>query len=256
MALGSQNTNNNGNGKGNYHQESYSAYSFTNPSSQVDATKLSIGYWNKLLKLSIAPLKKAGDNGYNEWDYANAMTLYIPHTKARILYNEIMLFLNDPKKYNNVGIPLKKGCILVSNGTEFGTTNPVLVMKDISEDGTVNATFCYEFNNFNYGMRNVTESLDFDKNTYELLELQELADVLNQYYLAMTGAYAYSVRDELKYDFSPINTKIGLIAEKLGVEFKGGNNKSSNKNSRSVFDNKQPKSNNTSLEDLENELNY
>ena len=62
--------------------------------------------------------------------------------------------------------------------------------------------------------------------------------------------------DELKYDFSPINTKIGLIAEKLGVEFKGGNNKSSNKNSRSVFDNKQPKSNNTSLEDLENELNY
>ena len=37
----------------------------------------------------------------------------------------------------------------------------------------------------------------------------------------MSKADAYVVIDEMKYENSRINTKIGLIAESLGVEFKG-----------------------------------
>jgi hypothetical protein len=70
----------------------------------------------------------------------------------------------------------------------------------------------------------------------------------------MTGAIAYSFIEQNKYDNSRINTKLELIAEKLGVEFTGGkynNNKSSN----SIFNTKEPRNfSSATLDDISSQM--
>ena len=94
-----------------YHPTVYSAYKMNNAESVIDPTSISFTFWNGALKISIAPRKQnTGDEV--SFDFDNAISIYLNHTKARILYEEICKFQSDPEKYNNSGIFFTKNIII------------------------------------------------------------------------------------------------------------------------------------------------
>lgn len=233
--LGSPNNNNQ---KKQYSPVLYSKYGYSNPDSKIDPSRLSVSMWGGLLKLAIQPMSKDSTPDNPSYDIKNSGDIFLSHTKAQLLANEIKLFLSDPKEYNNRGVSTNKGLIVLDNGIELtGAYNPLLIIYAISEDGNINSQFIYDFKTkYHYMIRNFNEKKpdmfvkEFDPN----IEIVQLVNLLEDYYRAMSGAYAYANIEYGKFDYSRINTKIGLIAEKLGVEFKDPNNQ--RRQTRSVFD--------------------
>lgn len=254
MALGD--VVNNNNQKGKYQPQVFSGYGFSNSESNVDKTKLSCSFWNKMLKLSIVPLKGMTPAGIPEWDEENSISMYLTHVKARILHDEIDLFMKNRDSYNNLGVPSGSGLVSISSGKELGVSNPCLIIRKLNaETGSIDASYAYEFKqDYHYSIRNFDESTtDFDKIYHNDTELEQLKTLLKSYYEAMTGALAYTVIDNMKYDISRMNTKINSIAEKLGVEY----NQSSytKKSSTSIFNNKEGRNFTTStIDDIESQI--
>lgn len=242
MALGDTYNNNE---RKNYSPSVTSAYGFGNAESTIDKTRLSFAFWNKLLKISIAPKKETTDDSIS-YDYENAGTVYLSHTKALIMYNEIIKFLEDykaGKAPNNVGVSSgSDGLIYICNGKEFNADGPCLVIRKIDEKGHSTSTYVFEFRR---GVHSSVINYDdktakFESRFYDELEIEQFAIVLKNYYESMTMATAYSVMEAQKYDTSRMNTKLKIIGEKLGVEFnKPGNEKTRAVNS-SYFSNAKP----------------
>lgn len=241
MSLGTYNNTNNNNNKNNYSPVVYSPYKMSNAESEVDQTSLGFSFWNNMLKISIAPRKQ--NTNEIAFDFDNAVVIYLTHTKARILYEEICNFQKNPGLMN-AGVPSgSTSLITICNGKEFGVASPCLVIRKINADtGATEASYAYQFKTgYHFAVRNFNQndgSFDTVYNDYDFIEIEQFKTLLMEYYKAMTGAVAYSVLDQLKYDVSRFNTKCNLIAEKLGVEFKGGEKASSSKSSTSFFNNK------------------
>lgn len=232
----------------------YSAYKYSNTEG-IDPSQLNISFWNSTLKISISP-KKNTPNGEIAYDHENNAVIYLSHTKARILAEEIIAFKKG--KINNVSVDTPKGVISVSNGKEFGVNSTFLVIRTFDmENNTVASSYAYEFKKgFHYGIRNFDEKNlnDFEKVFYDDLELDQFVTLLTEYYKAMTGAVAFSVVDQLKYNNSRTQTKLDSIAMKLGIDWTNGGNKSGG-NKTSFFSNKEPQGSSVfksgSLSDLE-----
>lgn len=253
MSLGDFSNNSNyNNNKKQYSPRVYSQYKMSNTESNVDATSLSPSFWNNLLVLSISPKKDTKD-GSIAFDHDNAATIYLSHTKARLLYDEICVFQQNPDMYSNVGVSSGSGLITLSNGKEYGVNCPLLIISKINaETGEIESSYAYQFKeDYHYTIRNFDKNTsEFDKIYNNSVEIEQLKTLLVEYYKAMTGAYAYSVIDNMKYDISRINTKLDSCAEKLGVEYKSKS--SNNRSSGSMFDKKEGRSfNQSSLDDIE-----
>lgn len=230
----------------------YSRYAFSNIESQIDPSKLSFTFWNGFLKISIAPLKP----GTEEFDYDNSGSVYLTYLKAKLLADEITLFLQNPDTYSNVGVPSGSGLISITNGKDVaGKFAPSLVIRQIDEGGKVISTYLYEFKTqYHYSIRNYVEgSSEFDKIYNDMLEIEALRSLLLQYYESMSGAMAYSIIDQGRFDTSRINTKLDSIAEKLGIQYGGG--KKSYDRKPSVFDKAEGRSYTAmDLDDIEEQM--
>lgn len=247
MALGDTYNNNE---RKNYSPSVTSGYKFSNPESIIDKTSLSFSFWNKLLKVAIAP-KKETEGDTIAFDHENAGSVFLSHRKAFILYKEIISFLDAYKKGStvpkNVGVSSgSEGLIYISNGEEFNAEGPCLVIRKINEKGESTSTFVYEFRRkIHSSVINYSEkTAAFESNTYDLIEIEEVANLLKSYYEAMTMAVAYSVQEAEKYDQSRLNTKLKIIGEKLGVEFGKQNNSQNRSSNNSYFSNAKPTNNN------------
>lgn len=238
----------------------YSPYAFANPDSQVDQTKLFATFCLGLLKLEILPKIQNSDKPYPTYDNKAGVAIYLSHTKARILLKEMEAMEADPSMANSVAVDSgtradNQGIIQISNGAEFGTTNRCIVIRKLAMDDNgkiyVAASFVNELheNDFNYSIRNFNadDPTQFDKVYHNEIEWDELKDLLDSFVKAQTGAIAYSVMEQMKYTTSPLNTKLDLVMEKLGIEkpsynrnqggntsFFGGN--SGNNNSQKTID--------------------
>ena len=124
MALGDTYNNNE---RRNYSPSVTAGYRFSNPDSTIDKTSLSFTYWNKLLKISIAP-KKETEGDTIAFDHENAGNVYLSHTKALIFYKEIMRFLDEYTNgtaVTNAGVNTgKEGLIYICDGKEFNAEGP------------------------------------------------------------------------------------------------------------------------------------
>ena len=258
MALGNYNNSN----KAEYKDPTvYSNYTFSNPESKVDATKLSFKYWKNSLAISISPRKNTNDSTIS-YDYQNQITIYLSHTKARILAEQIKALLSD-EKLDSVGVNSGSSIITINRGTKYGTSNFVMEIVGLGEDGSATGSIAYEFkgNGYHYGICNIENNggaLGFDRIDYNTLELEQLITLLEEYYKAMTGAVAFSVVDQNKYGS---DRTIDKIAEKLGVNQNNGNGNNYNRNS--YFDNPNNARNTSSantnidqvgIDEIENEL--
>lgn len=231
MPLGRSYDNNN---RDEYLPVYYSKYG-TGNAEGIDPSALSYSFYNRMLKLSISPLKM--NNGDKiSYDHDNAAVVWITHTKARMLYDQITKVLNG--EISNGGVPTgTEGLIRFCDGKELGINNYCLIINKVNENGEVISSYAYEFKtHYHYAVENYSpKDSSHKKCYYDRIEIDQLLDLLKTYYEAMTGATAYSVMDGMRFNTNAQNTKMDLIMSKLGVEYKNG--MTSRSSNGSYFDN-------------------
>lgn len=257
MALGDTYNNNKKDYEGKNSPTVYSKFSWSNTESKIDPSRLSPTFWNGMLKLAIAPLKPNSNPDIIEFDHENAGAVYLTHIKAKMLADEITLFLSNMEAYKNQGVTSGSGLVSISNGKELaGALTPCLIIRSIDESGKSVASFLYEFkSDYHYSIRNYNEKdASFDKFYNVNLEIEMLRDLLLEYHISMSGALAYSVLEFGKYEAGRTTAKLDGIAEKLGVSTNTNNKKSYSKNT-SAFDKASGRGyTNKDLDDIENEM--
>lgn len=236
MALGD--TNYSGNNKSKFKEpEVFSCYNMSNVEG-VDPSAISFSFFRNLLKISISP-KLANPTNDKMWDHENAVTVYLTHTKARMLAKEIENVLSG-EKFNGGVNTGTDGLISFSDGKEVGSNFYCLIIRKIDMEGKVLSTYVYEFKpEYHYGISNFnTSDSSHQKDYYDMLEIEQFKDLLNGYFNAMTNAVAYSVINNMRFDLSRINTKLNDIAEANGISYGNGGSYSKNSNT-SFFNNNQ-----------------
>lgn len=233
MALSST-YNNNKDNKNDLSLSMYSNYRMNHAESAIDPTCISFRYWKSNLCIGIYPRKNTGNDEVS-FDMDNGIVIYLSHTKARILKNEVEKFLMDPITYNGVGVPSGQAIISISNGVEYGKDAPCVTIRKVNDSGEVVASFAYEFRrNYHYSVRNYTGGNDFTKefNEYNNIEIEQLVTVLDEYVKASTNAIAFTVMHQRQFSFNRLDSKIEAIASNLGVELpKSGQQRRSYNNS-------------------------
>ena len=249
---------NNGNGGKKFREvETFSAYGLRNTEGS-EPSALSFSFFRELLKLQISPRLPNPSND-KMWDYDNSVVAYLTHIKARILKDQIEEVMAG--NIESGGVPTgADGLVTFSNGKEIGSNFYCLILRKIDQNsGVVLSSYVYEFKpQYHYAICNFNQTTaEHDKRYYDELEIEQLKDLLNQYYLAMTNATAYSVVNQMRFDISRLNTKLLDIAKANGIEYGEGN---SNNNGNNSFFNKpeqQPRNGGArtaTMDDLENQL--
>lgn len=236
MSLGSTYNNNQGS-KNDPNVTVYSNYRMNNAESRIDQTCLTFRYWKQSLCIGIFPRKQTGGDEV-AFDMDNGITIYLNHTKARILKAELENFLRDPVTYNGSGVPSGQAAITISNGLEYGKNTPVLTIRKVNGDnGEVTSAFAYEFKtDFHYSIRNYDgKRFNTEYDAYKYIEIHQMITVLDEYVKASTNAIAFTVRDQSKFVESRVFNGLNSIAEKLGVELRSGNNGNKRFNNSSYF---------------------
>ena len=204
---------------------------FYNPNSSVDPSTYQVSYLFGMLVLKFSPMLNNSTPDNPKYDYENSGKIYLNHMDALIMLHEIETFLQDPTTYYNLSCVTNSGSMLtISNGSEFGTTNPCLVLRKFDDKGDIIYTYLYEFNSDRYSIRN------FDKNTNEYdkifnakIEIEMLKITLEEYVKATTNAVAYSINDLNRYQDSANYNRMQQICTALGIEkSNGGNHRGSN----------------------------
>lgn len=228
MALGNYDNN-----KKEYIPVYYSGYGTGNKDG-IDPSALSYSFYNRMLKLSISPMKVSNGDKVT-YDHDNAAVVWLTHTKARMLADQIKKVLIG--EISNGGVNTgTEGLVRFSDGKELGVNNYCLIINKIDEAGKVLSSYAYEFkSHYHFAVENYDpKDSSHKKSWYDTIEVDQLLDLLESYYIAMTGAVAYSVMDGMRFNTNSTSTKIDLIMSKLGVEYKSG---MTSRSSGSFFDN-------------------
>lgn len=229
MPLGTNYNNNKNEARSEYNVSVDSYYRFYNAESSVDKTAVKFSFWNNMLKVTIAPKSNTNatnQNGdaFNSFDWNDGTTsAFITPVKAKMLYDEIERFQNNPGEYTNVGIPLGasgSGIIYICDGKEFGVNSICMVIVTVNNSGAVESTAVYEFKSqYNFSIRNYDAgNKNFDKIYYDTIELDIFKMILKQYYEAVSGAYAYTVMNANIRNTVRYKKSFEAIASKLGVD--------------------------------------
>ena len=237
MSLGNTYNNNQGSNNKNDSVTVYSNYRMNNAESLIDPTCLAFRFWKQSLCIGIFPRKQTGNDDV-QFDMDNGITIYLSHTKARILKNEIEKFLRDPVAYNGSGVPSGQAAITISNGMEYGKNTPVLTIRKVDgATGNILSSFAYEFKtDFHYSIRHYDgKNFDTEYEEYRYLEIEQMLTVLDEYVKASTNAIAFTVRDQFKFPETRMFNTLNAIAEKLGVELRSSNNGAKRFNNSSYF---------------------
>lgn len=211
----------------------YSGISFSNPESSIGQTKISISYFNKVMKIAIAARNNNGSNNdYATYDNDAAVTVYVSNIKARILYLLIQQLKSDPDTHN-VCIELKNGLMKVSDGVEYGSPSPCISILSAGEDGSVYEIIYQTKAGFHTGASNYSNDT-YHTITFDDIELDTFAMALDEYYKASSYAIAASVWEANMYRHEYELNLIKSIAEKCGGQI-GSNNSNSAKFNNKTF---------------------
>lgn len=233
----------------NSNQYGPTVYGFAlhNPYSVVDKTMLGCSMWKGSIKLAISPAIE-GDSDTVRYDRANSVAIYLTPPKAHMLARLLRDYLQDRDKYNGSGIPsanklvtIQKGSDLVKTGDEEkkAMAGDVLMIRQINTEGTIENSYAYEFRRNVYGFiqkfNSETGKFEQDFTRHADLDIEQLITQLEQYYMAMTNAVAFTVADTLYPCIEKIANKLGvdLVSSNYGNSYRSNtyfnsNNSSSN----------------------------
>lgn len=228
----------------------YSPVTFSNPESAICKSKLSISYFNKLLKIGIALRKNEGSNdAYATYDMENQTEVYVSYTKAKILHDLIEQMKTDDS-IHNVCIELKGGLLVISDGSELGSDSPCITIHTMDGSGNVSSVIYQTKSNYHKGAYNYsTDSGSYEDQYFNDIELDSFQNVLHEYYNAATYAVAATVMEASMYKRNAMNERIYAIAEKVGAVTHNNGGGYSNK---SQFLNNNNSSNDNSSMDIPN----
>lgn len=260
MALGDSYSNNKQTNL--YDPEVFSQYSLSNKDGLVDPSMLSIRFWNGLLKLSIYP-KLPNATQEHIWNKEDAISIYLNHTKARILAEGIDSVLDPNTTIHNYGVSTRDGLVSFSDGKEIGIESPCLILRKIDQnDGHVISSYIYEFRiDYHSAVINFDpKNISFDKVYLDSLEVEQFKDLLKSYYIAMTNAESYAVVSS--YQFKRLSSKVDQIGEAVGIASgekpnyskKGGTSFFNNPNSGNGGGSKNAMSRSATIDDIDNEM--
>lgn len=211
----------------------YSGISFSNPESSIGQTKISISYFNKVMKIAIAARNNSGSNNdYATYDNDNAVSVYVSNIKARILYLLIQQLKNDPNTHN-VCVELKNGLIKISDGSEYGSSTYCISISYASDDGSVHEIVYETKSKFHSGAVNYSNG-SYQQEFFDDMELDTFAMTLDEYYKASSYALAASVWEANMYRHEYELNLIKSIAEKCGAQT-GSNNSNPAKFNNKTF---------------------
>ena len=257
MALGDDNR---GNSNRIYENTFYSR-----AGSRNTEAKLRLGYRFRtgLLTLVISQEK-------DDFKYEDATSINLSMKKARLFrdklieFKEQLLSGNAPDTDAAFGVDAGIGETVSFAAMHTVSMDPdsgingigyALTIGKINSNGEVTDVYDYPFN-FTYHYSLVWKNLsamDVSKDYNDMLELDELIGVLNEFVNVSGGATAYSVFDMGRYE---LNRMIGPVYEKLGIE-RGRKSGSENNGNGGYFRNAGTTShqtNNRSIDDLDDLL--
>lgn len=219
-----------------------SGYKWYNEESTIDPTRLLIKMWGNSLILEISPKKAESSTEFAEYDDKSTIKLYLSHTKARILHDEILGYLDNREERNSSGVPSGTGVVTICNGSEFGSPEATcLVLRRVNESGETESSYAYEFKrNYHYAIRNYdadNKSFSKEYEDYNDLEIRQFLTLLEEYYTSMANTTAFSVLNAMNYDYKT-NSKIDAICEAVNAKVPGKGGNHSKGSNRSYFDSK------------------
>lgn len=263
MALGNSNYRSANQGNNNqtmYEPSYYSRIRIKNPEQN---TALTFTFWKGTLKVSIVESGSAQEGRNNELAY-----IHLSPTKAFILAEAVNRIIEEPESNNVFGVDTGTGETrgFIAIGREMG--NPYLFIAKVNPSGAYESSQRFNFNvNYNYMLKvhDIT-NLKCQKEYMNSVELRQFANLLVDYSRSASGALGASFYDIGRYESAKASNMMRKIAEKVGVEFKYGGNRSGNgfnfDNSENYSTPTGHSSNNASsgarkfdnIEDLESEL--
>lgn len=240
MALGDYNNGDNAKRK-YYEPDVASSYGVSNTDG-VDPSALSYRFTLGMLVVSISPmLPSAKPDDARLWDHDNKVSIWLTHSKAKMLLEEIEYIQAHPDTVNNGGVDTRSGGLIsFSIGKELGASGPCLIIRKIDQDsGEAVSTYAYQFKTDYYrSIRNYNPSApnESERVNYPNMEVEEFKDLLRTYASSIGGSQAYANMYYQRFETNKMNTKIRLIMDKLGIENPEYSKKSSGGN-RSFFSN-------------------
>jgi len=196
----------------------YSPVSFVNPESSISKSRLGIGYFNSIMKLSIA-LRSNTDNP-PKYDIENQLVAFINFDNAYKLMVGIDAIING--KIDNIAIPTNKALVKLSNGAELNSSTPILSITIVDEAGNMIENI-YQFTNtfsYIYNMESKDQYSEKNIDNYNLLQFRM---VLEEYWKSSAAATAASIRYHNRYWHEAEMAKLSAIADKVGATHTSSN---------------------------------
>ena len=258
MALGDDRKGNNKNKL--FENQYYSRLGFRNYSGGNNDKRLGISYKSGMILLDISKPKDGG------FEYETLVSIYITPTKAKILSYQIDLFnkefeegLSNPEK----GFGINTGMGEVQTVLYFHVTDnrdKAVTIAKIDKNGNITSSEEHVFNttDFHYGLEFTNfKNMEFDKNFYPDIEIEQLKETLDTFAMASNGAIGYSVADITRYDYRALMNKMNPIYDALGIERNTGGN-SRNNTGGGFFNNNNNRgsSNHKSYENMTDDLPF
>lgn len=222
---------------GNQNQVSPTLYGFSlfNKESTIDKTMMSFSMWKTTIKLAIYPLIESDDDQI-KYDRKNGIAIYLTPQKAMMFAQILRDFRDkwqteDLEKVDNSGIVSGQSLIAICSPHFFKkdpkTTGPSIIIRRVTEDGHVEASYAYECRvNFYNAIKDYDEKTgkykqDFDR--FNNVEIDSIIMQLETYFSAMTNSVAFTVAESLYPTLDKIASKLGVD---LNSNYNGGQYKS------------------------------
>ena len=198
-----------------------------NSTSKIDKTSIAFSMWKTTIRISIIPAIESGGDEAPRYDYKNGVHIWLTPSKAKQFAQILAGFKDDPDTYDNFGVATNQAIITIDKPDTFGHPDrgPVISIRRVSEEGKVELSYSYECNidgtSAIVGF-NTDKPTEFkqDSSHFHNVEIDAIITQLEQYYLAMTNAHAFSVVNQI-YPY------LDRIAAKIGVDLTGGSTRTS-----------------------------
>ena len=211
----------------------YTPIIFSNPDSNLQQTRFSITYFNKVMQISIAPkdATPSAANGYPTFNNTAAIKVYISYYQAKMLSEELkLMFHSDKTDMNNVCLETKNGLLKISNGKEYNSPSPVIAILYMATGGTVISEALYQCKQ-TYEIPYNYKDGSYSTHKYPSLEIDTFIMTLEEYYKAASYAIASSVSESSMYHNKAVYDIIRSIAGKVGANTSTSYSKAPNQGS-------------------------
>ena len=210
----------------------YTPISFSNPDSQIQPSRFSISYFNRLMMMSIALKLKGNDNDEYAKYSDNPTKVFISYRQAKILHDAILKMRTD-NTIHNVCVETKNGLLKVSDGSEYGSPTACISISYASDQNAI-VEVVYQTKNTDTVAYNYSDG-EYSTMDMPNFEIDTLVMILDQYYYASSYAVAATVRESSMYYNKGIRDTIRAIAVKVGVNFEGATKSQQNYNNHTFL---------------------